>query len=54
MLSFDRKKQNSEKQLSFNKEIVVHIHNEMLLSHKMEHVQVSSNELDEPRTYYTE
>ena len=37
-----------------DKEAVVHIHNEILLSHKKEHIQVSSNEVDEPRTYYTE
>ena len=33
---------------------VVHIHNGILLSHKKEHISVSSNEVDEPRTYYTE
>ena len=36
------------------KEFVVHIHNGILLSHKKEHVWVISNEVDEPRTYYTE
>ena len=37
-----------------DKEVVVHIHNRILLSHKKEHLWVSSNEVDEPRTYYTE
>ena len=37
-----------------NKEVVVHIHNGILLSHKKEHIWVSSNELDEPETYYAE
>ena len=37
-----------------NKEVVVHIHNGILLSHKKEHIWVSSDEVDEPRTYYTE
>ena len=33
-----------------DKEVVVHIHNEILLSHKKEHIRVSSNEVREPRT----
>ena len=33
---------------------MVHIHNGILLSHKKEHLWVSPNEMDEPRTYYTE
>ena len=37
-----------------DKEVVVHIHNEVLLSHKKKHIQVNSNEVDEPRAYYTE
>ena len=37
-----------------NKEVVVHIHNGILLSHKKEHIWVSSNEVGEHRTYYTE
>jgi len=37
-----------------DKEEVVHIHNVILLSHKKEHILVSSNEVDEPRAYYTE
>ena len=37
-----------------NKEIVVYILNGMLLSYKKEHIGVSSNEVGEPRTYYTE
>ena len=36
------------------KEAVVHIHNGILLSHKKEYNWVSSNEVDEPRAYYTE
>ena len=36
------------------KEAVVHIQNALLLSHKKEHIWVSSNEVDEPRAYYTE
>ena len=35
-------------------EAVVHIHNEILLSHKKECICISSNKVDEPRTYYTE
>ena len=35
-------------------EVVVHICNGILLSHKKEHLWVSSHEVDEPRTYYTE
>ena len=37
-----------------NKEVVVHIHNGILLSHKKECILVSSDEVDEPRTYYRE
>ena len=37
-----------------DKEAVVHIYNEILLSHKKEHISVSSNEVEEPRAYYTE
>ena len=33
---------------------MVHIHNGILPSHKKEHIWVSSNEVDEPRVYYTE
>ena len=36
-----------------NKEVVVHIHNGILLSHKKEHIWVSSDEVNEPRIYYT-
>ena len=35
-----------------DKEVVVNIHNWILLSHKKEHTWVSSNEVDEPRAYY--
>ena len=37
-----------------DKEVVVHIHNGILLSHKKECTWVSSDEVDEPWTYYTE
>ena len=37
-----------------DKEVVVHIHNGILLSCKKEQVQVSSNEVDEPRAFNTE
>ena len=37
-----------------DKEVVIHIHNGILLSHKKEHFWVSSNNVDEPTTYYTE
>ena len=37
-----------------DKEVVVSIHNGILLSHKKERIQVTSNEVGEPRTYYTE
>ena len=37
----------------WDKEVVVHIYNGILLSHKKEHIWVSSNEVNEPRTYYT-
>ena len=37
-----------------DKEVVVHIHNGILLSHKKEYIWVNSNEVDEPRAYYTE
>ena len=44
-------------QMSINrqmdKEIVVHIYNGILLSYKKECIWVSSNEVDEPRAYYT-
>ena len=33
---------------------MLHIHNEILFSYKKECVWVSSNEVDEPRAYYTE
>ena len=33
---------------------MVHIHNGILPSHRKEHIWVSSDEEDEPRTYYTE
>ena len=37
-----------------DKEVVVHLHNGILLSYKKEHIWVCSNEVDEPRAYYTE
>ena len=36
-----------------DKEVVVHIHDGILLSHKKECIWVSSNDMDEPRTYFT-
>ena len=36
-----------------DKEVVVHIHNGILFSHKKECIWVSSDEVDESRTYYT-
>ena len=36
------------------KEAVVYMHNGILLSHKKKCIWISSNEVDEPRTYYTE
>ena len=35
-----------------DKEVLVHVHNGILLSRKKEHIWVSSNEMDEPRAYY--
>ena len=37
-----------------DRKVVIHIHNGILLSHKKEHMRVTSNEVDEPRTCYTE
>ena len=37
-----------------DKEAVGHIYNGILLGHKKECIWVSSNEVDEPRAYYTE
>ena len=37
-----------------DKEVVIYIHDGILLSHKKEHTWISSNEVDESRTYYTE
>ena len=37
-----------------DKEVVICVHNEILLSDKKEHIWVSSNEVDEPRMYYTD
>ena len=36
-----------------NKEVVVHMHSEILFSYK-KHIWVSSNEVDETEAYYTE
>ena len=35
-------------------EIVVCLHNGILLSYKKEHIWIHSNEVDESRAYYTE
>ena len=37
-----------------DKEVVVHIHSGILLSYKKECIWVSSNEVDEPRAYFTD
>ena len=37
-----------------DEEVVVHIHNEILLSYKKELIGVSSDEVDETGAYYTE
>ena len=37
-----------------DKEVVVHIHNGILLIYKKEHIWVSSNEVDETGAYFTE
>ena len=37
-----------------DKDTVVYIHNEILLSYKKEHIWVSSNEVDETGAYFTE
>jgi len=34
-----------------DKEVVVHMHNGISLSHKKEHIWLSSDEVDEPRTF---
>ena len=36
-----------------DKETVVYIYNGRIFSHKKEHFRVCSNEVDEPRAYYT-
>ena len=36
-----------------DEEVVVYIYNGITLSHKEECIWVSSNEVDEPRAYYT-
>ena len=37
-----------------DKETMIHMYSAILLSHKKEHIWVGSNEVDEPRAYYTE
>ena len=37
-----------------DKEIVEHVYNGILLSYKKECIWVCSDEVDEPRTFYTE
>ena len=37
-----------------DKEVVVHIHNGILLSYKSEWIWISSNEVDDTGAYYTE
>ena len=36
------------------KKVAIHIQNGILLSHKKEHIWLSSNKIDEPKTNYTE
>ena len=36
-----------------DKEAMAHTYNGVLLGHKKEHIRVNSNEVDEPRAYYT-
>ena len=36
------------------KEVVIHIYNGLSLSYKKERIWVSSNEVNEPKAYYTE
>ena len=36
-----------------DKDVVLHMHNEILLSHKQEQIWVSSTEMNEPRACYT-
>ena len=36
------------------KEVVIHLYNGILLSQKKESIWVCSNQVDEPRAYYTE
>ena len=36
-----------------DKEVLVHIHNGILLSHKKQHIWISSDVVHKPRTYYT-
>ena len=36
-----------------DKDVVLHIYNEILLSHKEEQIWVSSTDVDEPRACYT-
>ena len=36
-----------------DKEVMVHTHSGILLSYKKECIWVSTNEVDEPRAYYT-
>ena len=37
-----------------DKEVVVHIYNEILLSYEKEHIWVNCSKVDEYRAYYTE
>ena len=37
-----------------DKEVMVYIHNGVLISYKKEHIWISSNEADQPITYYTD
>ena len=37
-----------------DKDVVVHMHNRILLNYKKEHIWICSNEVDETGAYYTE
>ena len=50
-MSYTRKQPRLSINRWMDKEVVVHVYNGILLSHKQEHIWVNSNEVDEPRAY---
>ena len=52
--SIPRRWRTSVPENHLTKKVVVHIQNGILLSHKKERIWLSSNKIDEPKTYYTE